>query len=76
MKKRTQHELNLIVYFNHRKEWSRQDDEQLQELSQTHLDADIARLIGRTIGSIWNRRQWLKQHSEESHQNEIHETIN
>ena len=59
MKKRDSSMIDPTVFFNHRTPWTDEDDAELLLLSKTHPDREIAILIGRTIPSIWNRRNYL-----------------
>ncbi|MGG5319212.1 hypothetical protein [Enterococcus sp. AZ072] len=59
MKKRDSSMIDSAIFFNHRSVWTEKDDAELMQLSESYPDREIAVLIGRTIPSIWNRRNYL-----------------
>lgn len=61
MEKRTDEHTDTKRHFSHRKQWSKNEDEELMTLSKHLCDEDISRRLGRTIASIWSRRKRLRQ---------------
>lgn len=58
-KNATSKSIDKKTYFNHRKEWTLEDDEELKVLSEYLSDIEISKQIGRTVPSICNRRMTI-----------------